>query len=161
MKQDGQLPARSRSRKLTRLLKKCSRAFSLVRRRVEDCWGEEERWPRKEPCGDEQRGTSAAGGQKLLNSTEESRRALEQQNKLCEDKLASLMIFSVAQVLPGQDRWLLPGTSKLGMTSWSTPVMVQHSWSLLRGPEGHLGQFLEVQPGLFSSERACSYKTWL
>lgn len=40
---------------LTKLLKKCSRAFSLVRRRLEDCWGEEAKWPRKEPCGDEQR----------------------------------------------------------------------------------------------------------
>lgn len=41
---------------LTKLLKKCSRAFSLVRRRrLEDCWGEEARWPRKEPCGDQQR----------------------------------------------------------------------------------------------------------
>lgn len=37
--------------KLTRPLKKCNTAFSLVRRREEDCWGEVARWPRNDPCG--------------------------------------------------------------------------------------------------------------
>lgn len=36
--------------KLTKLLKKWTTAFSLVRRRAEDCWGEVARWPRNEPC---------------------------------------------------------------------------------------------------------------
>lgn len=39
------------NRKLTRPLKKCNTAFSLVRRREEDCWGEVARWPRNDPCG--------------------------------------------------------------------------------------------------------------
>lgn len=44
------------SNQLTKLLKKCNTAFSLVRRRAEDCWGEAARWPRNDPCEDQQRG---------------------------------------------------------------------------------------------------------
>lgn len=43
---------------LTMLLKKCTTAFSLVRRREEDCWGEAARWPRKDPWQDKQRSSN-------------------------------------------------------------------------------------------------------
>lgn len=43
------------SEKLTKLLKKCTTAFSLVLRRVEDCRGEEAEWPLNDPCEDQQR----------------------------------------------------------------------------------------------------------
>lgn len=49
--------------KLTKLLKKCSTAFSLVRRRLEDCWGDVAMWPRNDPCEDQQRsGTGCIRG---------------------------------------------------------------------------------------------------
>lgn len=64
---------------LTKLLRKCRRAFSLARRRLEACWGEEARWPRKEPCGEEQR----VGGEGQLkegrDQKPESRRSSHQQ----------------------------------------------------------------------------------